>query len=57
MITLKYDTSIEVTKQQFEIIKNQFSWICAYRIDEQGKYWIKCLVMKYKNYVEQILNK
>ena len=51
---IQYDTPIEVTKRQYTRIMNELAGICAGR-EEGGKFYIKCLLMKYARYVEQIL--
>jgi len=52
---IKYDTPIEVEKPKYNILMTKFSGIVAGR-EEDGKYFIKVLVMKYANHVQQILN-
>lgn len=54
-VEIKYDTPIEVTKEQLDKIRTDLAGVCAYRTDENGKHWIKCLLMKYKHIVEQYL--
>ena len=53
---IKYDVPIEVTKSQYEILMNDCSGIVAGRI-EDGKYYIKVWLMRYKDMVTKILNK
>jgi hypothetical protein len=48
---IKYNTSIEVNKKQYGICMSRHNGICAGRI-ENGKYYIKVLLMKYAKDVE-----
>jgi len=57
MIELKYNTPVEVTREQYRRITNRFKMIVAHRRDDQGRYWIKLWVMEYKEAVERELNK
>lgn len=52
---IKYNTQIEVEKPKYNILMTKLSGIVAGR-EDGGKYFIKVLVMKYANYVQQILN-
>ena len=45
---IKYDTPIEVTREQYYRVIKKFAEIVAYRIDKQGKYWVKLWVMSFK---------
>jgi hypothetical protein len=55
-IKIKYDTPIEVSKKQYDIIINDFSGVVAHRT-ENGKYFVKVLLMKYSKFIKQIINK
>jgi hypothetical protein len=48
---IKYNTSIEVNKKQYGICMSRHNGICAGRT-ENGKYYIKVLLMKYAKEVE-----
>lgn len=52
---IKYNTPIEVEKPKYNILMTKLSGIVAGR-EEDGKYFIKVLVMKYANHVQKILN-
>lgn len=47
----KYDVPQEVTKEQYEAMMHKLSGLVAGRISE-GKYFIKLMMPKYKDYVE-----
>lgn len=49
-----YNTPIEVTQKQYNVCMNTLSGIVAGRVDD-GKYYIKVLLMKYKKQVNQVL--
>ena len=49
-----YNKPIEVTQRQYNICMNTLSGIVAGRIDD-GKYYIKVLLMKYKKNVKNVL--
>jgi hypothetical protein len=49
-----YNTPIEVTQKQYNICMNTLSGIVAGRFDN-GKYYIKVLLMKYKKEVKRVL--
>lgn len=57
MIELKYDTPVEVTREQYKRVRDRFKMIVAHRRDGEGKYWIKLWGMEYKDDVEKVLNK
>lgn len=50
MSELKYNIPVEVTKEQYDRLKVEASGIIAHR-QENGRYWIKLLLPKYKQYV------
>ena len=54
---IKYNTPIEVTEEQYNRITKRFRMIVAHRRDDEGRYWIKLWVMKYKDQLEKELNK
>lgn len=54
MITIEYDKPIEVTKEQYNRVMRDCSGIVA-GCEENGKYFVKCWLMKYVSYVEQCL--
>jgi hypothetical protein len=51
---LIYNTPIEVNQKQYNFCMSKFNGICAGR-QENGKYFIKILFMKYHKEVEQFL--
>jgi len=51
---IQYDTPIEVNQTQYNICMRRHHGICAGRI-ENGKYFIKVLLMKYAKGVEKDL--
>jgi hypothetical protein len=53
---LKYDTPVEVSKKQYDVCMRLHSGVCAGRT-ENGKYYIKVLLMKYVKEVERDLIK
>lgn len=54
-INLQYDTPIEVTKRQYDIIMNDYAGTCFGR-EENGKYYIKLASRGFKKIIERILN-
>ena len=56
MITANLNKPIEVTRFQYNIIRNVFSGIIAHR-QENGRYWIKRLYPAYRKEVENFLNR
>lgn len=52
--TLLYDTETEVTEKQYHRVVIHCEGIIAHR-SEDGKYYIKLLLTKYRDYVLQIL--
>lgn len=55
MIKVEYDKQIEVTKEQYVFLVNNFAGILAHR-EEKGKYYIKVWIMSSAEIIEQILN-
>ncbi len=55
---IEYDKPIEITKEQYNFLyfKSYFSSLLAFR-QEGDKYFIKLWSMKYKDYLDKILNK
>lgn len=53
-IEIKYDTPIEVSKEQYLLIINKFCGVVAHR-EHEGKYYIKVWVMGYANKIKEIL--
>jgi hypothetical protein len=51
---ISYNTPIEVTKDKYEILMNDFASIVAGRIDGD-KYYIKVWVMKYAPYIKKVI--
>lgn len=51
---MKANQSIEVTKEQYELLKEELSGIVAFR-EEGGKYYVKVMIAKYVKLVKQIL--
>ena len=43
---LKINVPYEVTNGQYNMIRNEWSGVCAHRI-KNGKFWIKVLLTKY----------
>lgn len=56
MVELHYDTPVEVTEKQYNLLMNKFSGIIAGR-KEDGKYYIKLWMKKYKLVIEEFINK
>jgi hypothetical protein len=54
-IAIKYNTPIQVNKSQYNASKRYLSGIVACRT-ENGNYWIKCLYMRLKSDVIDVLN-
>lgn len=52
---MKYDTPIQVTEAQYNVVMRKCSGIVAGRVD-CGKFYIKLWMMKYSKFVLQILN-
>jgi len=52
---IKYDTPIEVSKNQYKKIMQDCSGIVA-GLEQNGKYYIKVWMMTYANYVRAVLS-
>ena len=52
---MKYDTPVEITKEQYNYLKVNYAGIVAHK-NEDGRYWIKLWMMKYKDEIELFLN-
>lgn len=55
-MNIKYDEPFEVNKTQYDKIMYHLAGVVAGR-EEDGKYFIKLWVTKYKNIIEQIILK
>lgn len=55
-IEIKYDTPIEVTKEQYNVLVKDMAGVVAHR-EENGKYYIKVLLMQYAKVIEDFLKK
>jgi hypothetical protein len=55
MIELKYDTPVEVSEKKYRELMNRCGGLIAGR-QENGKFYIKLWMVKYKNDVEFVLN-
>jgi len=51
---LQYDIPVEVTEKQYRAVKSEFGGIIAHR-KENGKYYIKLWLMRFKSLLEQSL--
>lgn len=51
---IRYNVPIEVTQRQYSICMSALSGIVAGRV-EDGKYYIKVFLMKYKKEVQKVL--
>lgn len=55
-MTIQYDTPIEVTARQYDIIMHDFAGFVLGRQDEEtGKYYIKVWGMRYADDIEEII--
>ncbi len=54
MITIKYDTPIEVTDKQYQKLMTKFSGVVAGN-EEGGKFFIKVWLMAYAGDVRKLL--
>ncbi len=54
-IVIKYNTPIEVSKEQYKFLMNEYSGIVAGRVSEDGKFYIRVWVMKFANDIAKIL--
>ena len=50
-----YNIPIEVNQKQYNVCMNTLSGIVAGRV-EDGKYYIKVLLMRYKKNIKRLLN-
>ena len=51
---IKYDTPIEVSKEQYKRLIIQFAGVIAHR-NENGRYWIKIWLMRFKEKLQHAL--
>lgn len=51
---IELDKQIEVTKDQYQLLKHNFSGICTFR-ESNDKYYIKVWYNKYINIINQFL--
>lgn len=51
---IEYDKEIEVSEEQYLLVLKEFSGVIAHR-QENDKYFIKVLLMKYAGLIERIL--
>lgn len=51
---IKYNTPIEVSKEKYDLLMDKASGIVAGRV-ENGKHYVKVMIMKYSNYVLNLL--
>lgn len=49
---MKTDEPIEVSESKYKEMMNDFSGIIAGRKTADGKFYIKCMINKYLNYVK-----
>lgn len=54
MANLKYDTQIEVTKPQYDVLKVAMAGIIAHR-EDNGKYYIKVWYPSHSDEINQII--
>lgn len=54
-MNIKYDTPIEITKQQFFKVIPRFNGFVAWRRVKGGKYEIKLWNMKFREELEKVL--
>jgi hypothetical protein len=52
---IEYNVQIEVTEKQYNIARSKLDGIVAFR-KENGKFYIKPLLIKYKKLIQSILN-
>ena len=55
-MTIEYDTPFEVTKEQYNILMNNFQGAIAGR-EDAGKFYIKVWIMHYASAISNFLNK
>jgi len=51
---IEYDKEIEVSLAQYNILKHEYAGVVAHR-KEKGKYYIKVLLMKFKEDIGELL--
>lgn len=54
---IKYDTPIQVSEKEYGILMNAFREIICGRKDENGNYWIKLWLMRYKEHLANAIKK
>lgn len=54
-IVIEYDTPIEVSKEQYNILMTQCKGIVAGRESEDGKFYVKVWAMDYAEIVAKII--
>lgn len=52
---IEYNVPFEVTEKQYKVIVTTLPGIVFHNIDEDGKYWIKIMLTKYKDHILNIL--
>lgn len=52
---IKFNTPIEVSAKQYGRIMTELKGVCAGRVDENGKHWIKVWLMSWSKNVQWIL--
>lgn len=52
---LKYNTPIEVSKDNYIKLNNEWSGVCAFR-EEDGRYFVMVWIMRYRNEISKIIN-
>ncbi|KKL03787.1 hypothetical protein LCGC14_2622620 [marine sediment metagenome] len=53
---IEYNKPVEVTRAQYQRL-SRWGMIVAHRVDDQGRYWVKLWVMRYKEELKKELNK
>lgn len=54
---IKYNIPIEVSEKEYGVLMNAFREIIAGRKDENGKYFIKLWLMRYKDHLLKAFEK
>ena len=54
---IKYDTPIEVTREQYQRVAVMFGQLIAHRKDKKGRYWIKLWDPRFKEELRKELSK
>ena len=52
---IRYDVPFEVTKKQYDALRNECRGVLCHRVDNEGKYWIKVWLMNDVADVKQVL--